>query len=281
MKKTLTTCLLCGCLAIGSAFAQNTQKPDVNRVSFGAKWGVNYLLLSNRTTFSTNTVPNPTFGAYFEVSANPIWSAGIEYVYMNNCQGIKGAQHLEAAIQNITYYNSINITNVVAKRRSTGWQKFNVFGTLGGGLGIYSYQPVSKTEDGEKIKGEKVTGADQVVIMSALSMEYNFTKSIALGIESHFRYNPDVRFLAEYKGAANLCGIHLTGRIKLGGAKNLHNMSWNDYKPCVPVVPAANNSAVLNQQKQQLNTLDGNVSNHQDDIETMQRQVKELQEKLQ
>jgi len=266
MKKTIATCMLCGCLAIGSAFAQSSAK-DVKRVSLGLKGGYNYLLLSDRTQYAAEI--NPSFGAFFEITANPLWSAGIEYLYMGNNQTLKAGGDLEAAMHAITYYNSINVSNLVAKNRSAAWQKFNVFGTLGGGVGIYNY----------KFEGsDKETGA-QPTIMAALAMEYNVSKCFALGIESQYRYNPDVKFVPEYKGISNLCGLNVTARIKLGSDKNVRNMSWSEYKPCTPV-PSADNSAALNQQKQKINQLETTVSNQQEDIQTLQSQVKDLQNKL-
>ncbi|MCL2328351.1 MAG: outer membrane beta-barrel protein [Bacteroidetes bacterium] len=268
MKKTLTTFVLCGCL-IGSVFAQKT---DVNHISFGLKWGYNYILLSDRSQLAAE--PNPSFGAFFEYTVNPLWSAGIEYLYMNNCQTVRRVGHLEAAVQGITYYNTINVTNLVAKYRSNCWQKFNVYGSLGGGVGLYSYY--YKRASGNS---DKVTGA-QPMVTGGLAMEYNITKCIALGVESQYRYIPDTDFVPR-GGNANLCGFNLTGRIKLGGDKNVRNMSWNEYKPCTTsAAPSADNSAALNQQKQQINQLENTVSNQQEDIQTLQSQVKDLQNKL-
>ncbi|MCL2328350.1 MAG: OmpA family protein [Bacteroidetes bacterium] len=271
MKKTLTTFALCGCLAIGSAFAQTT-KQDVNHISFGLKWGTNYLLLSDRSQIATEV--NPSFGAFFEYTVNPLWSAGVEYLYMNNCQFVRRVGHLEAAIQGITYYNTINVTNLVAKYRSPGWQKFNVYGSLGGGVGLYSYY--YKRASGNS---DKETGA-QPMVTGGLAMEYNITKSIALGVESQYRYTPDVKFVPT-AGTANLCGFNLTGRIKLGGDKNVRNIALTDYEPnpCAQA-PATDNSAALNQQKQRINQLENTVAQNDDDIQTLQQQLKDLQNKL-
>ena len=266
MKKTVTTCVLCGCLAIGSTFAQ-TAKKDVNHISFGLKGGYNYLLLSDRTQFATEI--NPSFGAFFELTANPLWSAGIEYLYMGNNQTRKADDsEFKAAMHGLTYFNSINITNLVAKGRSAGWQKFNVFGTLGGGVGFYNY----------KFEGsDKETGA-QPIVTAGLSMEYNLAKWFALGLESQYRYNPDVQFMPVYKGTSNLCGLNLTARIKLGGDKNVRNMACSDF--CQKPTAAPDNSAALNQQKQRINQLENTVANQDEDIQTLQQQIKDLQNKL-
>ncbi len=269
MKKTVTTCMLCGCLAIGSAFAQTTPRKDVNRISFGAKWGYNYLLLSDRTQFACEV--NPSFGAFFEITANPFWSAGVEYLYMNNCQTPQGGGHLEAAMHGITYYNSINIANLVAQHRSAGWQKFNVFGTLGGGVGLYNYEF-------KDTHTSKESGA-QPFMMSALAMEYNITKTIALGVESHFRYTPDTKFVPT-ANPANLCGLQLTGRIKLGGDKNVRNISVEDFYIKPQVAPVVDNSAALNQQKQQIDALENTVANQNDDLQALQSQVNDLKNEL-
>jgi hypothetical protein len=271
MKKTLTTCMLCSCLAIGSAFAQsNTQKTDVNRISFGLKGGYNDLLLSDRTGYSTEI--NPSFGAFFEITANPLWGAGIEYLYMNNNQDAKVGDNLKSAMHGITYYNSINITNLVAKYRSPCWQKFNVYSNLGGGVGFYKYE-FENSNDSK-------SGA-QPFFMAGLSMEYNLAKWFALGLESQYRYNLDVKFMPEYTGTANLCGLNITARFKLGGDKNVRNIALADYKPCAQTVASApDHSAALNQQKQQINQLENKVSNQNEEIQTLQSQVKELQNSL-
>jgi len=266
MKKTVTAFMLCGCLAVGSAFAQQT---DVKRVSFGLKGGYNYLLLSDRSQFATEV--NPSFGAFLEITANPLWGAGIEYLFMSNNQDAKFGADLNASMHGITYYNSINVTNLVARHRSTGWQKFNVFGNFGGGVGFYSYE-----FDGSN----KTKSGAQPMVMGALAMEYNVAKCFALGLESQYRYNPDVRFVPKYTGFANLCGLNVTARIKLGGDQNVRNMSWSEYKPCASAAPATDNSATINQQKQQINQLENKVSNQQEDIQTLQSQVKDLQNKL-
>ena len=265
MKRTVTTCMLCGCLAIGSAFAQTTQKPDVNRVSFGVKGGYNYLLLSDRTQFATGI--NPSIGAFFEITANPFWGAGIEYLYMANDQTLKADDsEFESALHGITYYNSINITNLVAKDRSKGWQKFQVYGNLGGGVGLFK-----KPEDFDK-------APVQLSVVGGLVMEYNMAKWFALGLESQYRYNPDVRFMPVYTGSANLCNLNLTARFKLGGDKNVRNMSVAEYYP-KPVQTAPDNSATINQLKQRIAELDNTVANQGEDIQTLQQKIKDLQNK--
>ncbi|MDR2963771.1 MAG: outer membrane beta-barrel protein [Bacteroidales bacterium] len=262
MKKTLTTLALLGGIAIGTAFAQNE---DVNRISFGLKGGYNYLLLSDRTQYDANC--KPAFGAFFEVTANPLWSAGLEYLYLGNDQDAKSGDNLKSSINALTYYNSINITNLVAKNRRGDWQYFSVFGTLGAGLGFYS----SQLGDADKKTGVQPT------VMAALSAEYNFSDWFALGVESQFRANPDVQFLPnEYTGTANHCGLNLTARFKLGREKqNVRNMSWQAFNPCP--IGIADNATALNMQEQQYSQLQNKIAAQKESIQTLQSQVQSLQ----
>ncbi|MDR2963772.1 MAG: OmpA family protein [Bacteroidales bacterium] len=268
MKKTVTTLAIFGLLAVSSAFAQNN---DVNRISFGLKGGYNYLLLSDRTQLSTGI--NPSFGAFFEVTANPLWGAGLEYLYLGNNQDAKsGGENLKSSVNALTYYNSINITNLVSANRSRGWQKFNVFGTLGAGIGIYSYDAGAGKENGV-----------QPSVMGALSAEYNFAKWFALGVESQYRANPDVKFIPNsYTGTANQCGFNVTARFKLGRDKeNVRNVALNDYSPNPCAQAVAQNTAALGQESQQLSTLQSTVASQDQSIQALQSQVQSLQSQLQ
>jgi outer membrane protein OmpA-like peptidoglycan-associated protein len=90
-----------------------------------------------------------------------------------------------------------------------------------------------------------------------------------------------VKFMPEYTGTANLCGLNITARFKLGGNKNVRNIALADYEPnpCAQA-PASNNSAAVNQQKQQISDLENTVTNQDEDIQTLQSQINDLKNKL-
>ena len=111
MKRKLLALLfvMSGCL-MGNLFAQDSEYAvgttiggtvdNVNRFSLGIKGGVNYLRVSDQKV-------QPEVGAFMEITVNPLWGFGVEYMYlMNNRDAtvFSGGYELNSTVQDITLF---------------------------------------------------------------------------------------------------------------------------------------------------------------------------------
>jgi hypothetical protein len=167
-RKLLILFVVFNCL-VGNIFAQNAQNDnyavsttlggtakDVSHFSFGIKGGIDYLRISDQKV-------QPEFGGFLELTINPLWGIGLEYMYMINNHALTGyngySGDLESTIQGAILYGSLNLSNVIAKYRSLGWQKWNLYANVGAGISIYDYKLTGK-KDGGKIEKPEKTESD-------------------------------------------------------------------------------------------------------------------------
>jgi OOP family OmpA-OmpF porin len=211
-------------LAVGTTIGGTAK--DVCRFSLGVKGGINYLRISDQSV-------NPAFGGFAEITVNPLWGFGLEYMYlMNDREGtvFTGRHDLESTVHNVVLYGSLNLSNLISKYRSHGWQKWNLYANGGAGISIYDWK--LKGTDSE---GDGVTP----VALLGLNLEYNVAKWLALGLDGQYRFYSDEKFVGKNAGSS-MFGANLSARFKFGGDKNVRNMALVNYEPQVKVNQRAN-----------------------------------------
>ena len=269
-RKLLALFIVSGCL-IGSMFAQNEESmavgtaiggtaKGVSRFSFGIKGGVNYLRVSDQNF-------QPEFGGFAEISVNPLWGFGLEYMYLINNRDAtahSGGRDLESTLQDVTLYGSLNVSNVIAKYRSHGWQKWNLYANAGGGISIYDWKLKNTDEKDNGIRPVGVAG---------LALEFNAAKWLALGLDGQYRFHTNGKFIGD-NGGRSLIGANLSARFKFGGDKNVRNMALVNYEPQVKVTQRTN------VYRRQIARLTVQVDDQKAVIEELQAQIKDIRDSL-
>ena len=236
MKGKLLILFIVSTCFLGNVLAQNydiavgrtiggTAK-DVSRFSFGIKGGIDYLRVSDRNI-------NPEAGAFMEISVSPLWGFGLEYMYLMNdhdATAFSRGYKLTSTVQDITLYGSVNVSNLISKYRSQGWQKWNLYANLGGGVSIYDWELKDAEEKGDGIRP---------VVLAGMALEYNAAKWLAFGLEGQYRFHSAMSFIGDNGGSSDMLGANISVRFKFGGDKNVRNMAVVDYDPQVKVIKKA------------------------------------------
>ena len=275
MKRELLVLFMVSNCLIGSMFAQNEElavgaaiggtAKDVCRFSFGVKGGVDYLRVSDQTV-------NPEFGGFAEITINPLWGFGLEYMYlMNNhdATSFSKGHDLESTLQNVVLYGSLNVSNIISKYRSHGWQKWNLYANGGAGISIYDWKLKNTNKEGDGITPVALLG---------LNLEYSVAKWLALGLEGQYRFYSDEKFVGKYAGSS-MFGANFTARFKFGGDRNVRNMALVNYEPQVKVNQRANVyrrqiaklAVQADEQKAVIDSLLSQIKNVRDSLEYVER----------
>jgi len=290
MKKKLLTLLMVSSCFVGGAFAQEegsvaTQEattqsggnyavgttyggPEgVNRISFGIKGGLNFLRWSDQSV-------NGAFGAFFDVTVNPLWGLGLEYMYQMNDRGTLGGGkkgELSSTVQDITLQGSLNVSNVISKYRSLGWQKLNLYANAGAGVSIYDWS-TDKNKDGDN-------GVAPVAVAGAL-LEYNVAKWLALGLEGQYRLHANNDYVGRANGGRSMMNGNFVARFKIGGDKNVRNITLLNYDPQVEIPAPVDQAALDKQFADATEKLEKQVAAQNAELQKTNTQVKALQDTL-
>lgn len=284
MKRKLLGLFVASCL-VGNVFAQESQETAAAPVaaedttasadaglchlSVGLKGGINVLKgsTSANSDFLGSDI-NPAFGGVVEYTFNPLWGLGVEYMYVMNNQ-----INFDAMSHDINLFSSFNLSNIVAKYRSSGLQKLNVYANAGLGVAIY--------------KWEDYTGAARLpkeddyvrpMVLGGLNFEYNVTDFLAIGLEGQMRCK--TRRIVPEGGRFNF-GVNLGVRYMFGHENNVRNIALVDYEPKVEVPDL---TPLLEEQKRQCaemtSQLEEQIVNQNIAIRKLQDQVKMTQDSL-
>jgi len=290
MKRKLLALFMVSSCFVGSMFAQEEAAApvaqsganyavgtvlggpeDVNRFSFGIKGGLDYLRWSDQKV-------QPAFGGFVELTVNPLWGLGLEYMYlMNDRETLGGGApgELKSTVQDITLFGSVNVSNIIAKYRNHGWQKLNLYANGGAGVSIYdwSYKGISGSGD---------NGAKPVFVAGA-ALEYNVAKWLGLGLEGQYRFHTDATFVGKGNGGRSMAGANIVARFKLGGEKNVRNIALVNYDPQVEVSTFDANPLIEKVEKQLAENkaqTEKQLAAQNAELQKTQSQVKELQDTL-
>lgn len=247
MKKFLSVLLVAGVVGLVSAqsSASNVTHDDVSKLSVAVKAGLNYDFVMPKGNFGSS-LGTLLPGISLDYNFNPIFGMGVDFSMLSYNRSIDHGK-----TNDLTVYSSVNLSNLFSPVRTSN--KLNFYGSLGGGLGWYSY----KMDDGN------TNNATSPLMTYGLLAEYSLSRNLALGLEGQYRFYMD---FDDNVGVAPINGLGVDGavaavslRYKFGGKNSKHtrNMSMEDYYPSpakqLAEVMKAENDAL----KQQINALKG------------------------
>lgn len=279
MKRKLLALFVASTL-VGNAFAQEKQAAEaaveessettgsegLNRWSVALKGGMSYFRY-------TDTKFTPDAGAVVEYTLNPLWGLGLEYLWqMKNVDADAEMLNPEydATIHDVDLFASVNLSNLFAKYRSSGWQKLNIYANAGGGVSIYSWKVNKGSDD---------SGVYPLAVFSGVA-EYNISNSFAIGLEGRTKLNNRTDFVP-VKGSRANCGANLLVRYKFGAENNVRNIALVDYEPKVEMPDV---TPMLDEAKKQCeettSRLEDQIANQNAAIKKLQGQLKNTQDSL-
>ena len=212
----------------------------VSHWSFGIKGGTNYFRVAPGALTRGDEF-HLIFGGNLEYSINPLVGLGVEYMYnpyghdyqLNATQTGK----LEGRTHDVLMYASINLMNLLVPNRTAFWSKMNIYGDAGVGVGFYQFK--LSDASGNKIVDSRDSGdgvPETPMAKLGLNLEYNISRTIALGGEVQYRYY-DRTNLGGYtisKGNSDALTATIGLKFKFGatGSKqHARNISMCEYYP--------------------------------------------------
>jgi len=263
MKKFFSVLLLAGTVFAVSAQTTATKSEDVSKWSLNVKAGLDYYRVAPGGTMLSRfgwTLP----GVSLDYTVNPLFGFGgdVSFLTYNRSTG-------QGRTLDFTVYESTNFSNLFSPTRTGFWQKVNVYGNLGGGLGFFGYDLAS---------GAEYNGITPLIYIG-LNAEYSLSRKWALNVEGQYRY-----YMNEAIGGASVNGLGADAiigtvglRYKFGAnddKKHVREMSMDEFYPS-PVAQVAamikdDNAALMrrmdaieaenNAIRQRLDKLEGEVS---------------------
>lgn len=212
----------------------------VSHWSFGIKGGTNYFRVAPGVTSRSDEF-HLIFGGNLEYSINPLVGLGVEYMYnpyghnyqLNATQTGK----LEGRTHDAVIYASINLANLLIPYRTAFWSKMNIYGDAGVGVGFYQFK-LSDANNNVIVDSRNLGDGVPETPMAklGLNLEYNISRSIALGGEVQYRYY-DRANLGGYtmsKGNSDALTATIGLKFKFGATGNkqhARNISMCEYYP--------------------------------------------------
>ncbi|MDR3651545.1 MAG: OmpA family protein [Paludibacter sp.] len=203
--------------------------------SIGIKAGGNYFRVIPGPLSNSATV-HLIYGGTLEYSINPLVGLGLEYNYnpYGHQYHINSTQigTLDGYTHDAIIYSSVNLSNLYASYRSGFWNKLDIYGDLGVGVGFYHF----KLSDANNKTIPDSNHVVPITLMAkiGLNMEYNLTKSFALGAEVQYRYydRGNLGGISWAKGYCDAFTATVGFRYKLnanGFKKHARNMPIGEY----------------------------------------------------
>lgn len=228
MKKFLSVFLLS--VAVFAVTAQTPASKSANsevpKWSVGVKAGLDYYRVappgSGLSVFGW-TIP----GISLDYTVNPLFGFGGDISFITYNRSTGQGRTLDFAI-----YESTNFSNLFSPNRTGIWEKLNVYGNLGGGLGFFGYDLVG---------GASFNGVSPLIYIG-LQAEYTLNRKWAVGVEGQYRY-----YMNESIGGVAVDGLGADGllgtvnlRYKLGNTSKKHarEMKMDEFYPS-PVAQVA------------------------------------------
>lgn len=212
----------------------------VSHWSIGLKGGGNYFRVAPGS-ISRSDQFNWVGGAAIEYSINPLVGLGVEYMYnpYGHTYQLNANQvgTMEGRTHDVLMYASINLMNLLVPNRTKFWSKMNIYGDAGVGVGFYQFKLMDAANNVIVDSRDAGDGVPETVMGKlGLNLEYNISKSIALGGEVQYRYY-DRTNLGGYemsKGNSDALTATIGLRFKLGAngqKQHARNISMCEYYP--------------------------------------------------
>ena len=213
----------------------------VSHWSFGIKGGTNYFRVAPAVTSRSDEF-HLIFGGNLEYSINPLVGLGVEYMYnpYGHSYQLNATQTgtLEGRTHDVVLYASVNLMNLLVPNRTAFWSGMNIYGDAGVGVGFYQFK--LSDASGNVIVDSRYSGGDGVpetpMAKLGLNLEYNLSRSIAIGGEVQYRYY-DRANLGGYemsKGNSEALTATIGLKFKFGATGNkqhARNISMCEYYP--------------------------------------------------
>jgi len=212
----------------------------VSHWSIGLKGGGNYFRVAPGS-ISRSDQFNWVGGAAIEYSINPLVGLGLEYMYnpYGHTYQLNANQigTMEGRTHDAVVFASINLMNLLVPNRTNFWSKMNIYGDAGVGVGFYQFKLMNAANNVIVDSRNAGDGVPETVMGKlGLNLEYNISKSIALGGEVQYRYY-DRTNLGGYqmsKGNSEALTATIGLRFKLGAngqKQHARNISMCEYYP--------------------------------------------------
>jgi len=234
MKRILVVFLSIFFLSIFSAVGQYK---SFSRWSFTAEY-VSTFFFGDMHPIYGGVIPSSisqlNFGATGEYAFTPIWGLGIDYYHLP-FGGKNESTSFQTKLDNTDIIGTVNFTKWIYPKTNS---KFSVNATLGVGFAVYTSQyrfPDPNSSTLEKFPHAKLVST----IPISLLFEYNVSKSVALGLRTHYRSfagdNLEGVPYLNFKGVTNdyIGGFTFNVRYKLNAISmdHLRNINKNTYSP--------------------------------------------------
>lgn len=266
----VASAVACNAFAQEEVAADSASSKGLNHWSLEVHGGINVINASksnDRATLIPNSDFNPQVGAQVEYTFNPLWGLGLDYTWARNNQA-----NYDNAAHDISLFASTNLSNLLAKYRSAGWQKFNAY--LNGGLGVMIYDYECNVHGNED-------DAVAPLAWAGLNLEYNVSKCFAIGLNGQARRATIKEWHPLCDGGSWQMMANLGVRYKFAGDRNVRNVALVDYEPKVEVPDI---TPLLDEQKRQAAEmtarLEEQINNQNAKIAKLEGQVKATQDSL-
>jgi len=228
MKKKLVVLLMLSFSLVSYMDAQKQDKAkDFSHLSLSLKGGVDFFRVAPVNGTYLNNMSWTFPGVLLEYSINPLFGVGLDFTYLNyvrktTINGDKG----NANTFDLTAEGSVNLFNLLIPNRNGMCKKSNLFATVGGGIGFYSF---------DKDNGASGSGTSPLGSIG-LKFEHNLSDALALGAGVQYRtYSEEVfeKYNANYNFQSDALLATINLRYKLGAKAKQHvlNSSMADYYP--------------------------------------------------
>jgi len=212
----------------------------VSHWSIGLKGGGNYFRVAPGSVSRSDQF-HWVGGAAIEYSINPLVGLGVEYMYnpYGHTYQLNANQTgtMEGRTHDVLMFASINLMNLLVPNRTNFWSKMNIYGDAGVGVGFYQFKLMDAANNVIVDSRNAGDGVPETVMGKlGLNLEYNISKSIALGGEVQYRYY-DRTNLGGYemsKGNSDALTATIGLRFKLGAngqKQHARNISMCEYYP--------------------------------------------------
>lgn len=172
-------------------------------------------------------------GGTVEYTFNPIIGLGLDMTYVNysrwndiNEDRVKD-NYLSANTKDVALFGSLNLSNIITPKRTGFWEKLSLYANVGTGIAFYKYD----------VAGH-VANPSSFLALGGLNLEYNISKSFAIGGELQYRYyaKDDMGYYANYQPTgfcdAALATLNVRYKINATGAKkHVRNINALEYVP--------------------------------------------------
>ena len=212
----------------------------VSHWSVGVKGGANYFRVVPGG-ITRGDLFHFTVGGTLEYTINPLVGLGLEYNYnpYGHSYQINATQtgKLEGRTHDVLMYASVNLANLLIPNRTNFWSKMNIYGDAGVGVGFYQFKLTDANNalivDSRNL-GDGVP--ETMLAKLGLNVEYNISKSIALGGEVKYRYydRANLGGVNWSKGNCEALTASVGLRFKFGATGNkqhARNITMCEYYP--------------------------------------------------